>query len=119
AGEAPHAYRSMLAGGVNVALGTDSILCLDTPDRISTLDEMRLLRRRDGTDPVTLLAMATIHGARALGFDEGLVEFSPGPMLGVLAVDGAGDDPLDAALRGNAPPRWVAGPFPCPPDALR
>src|SRR5690606_38178109 len=31
-GEAPHRYREMLAAGVNVALGTDSIVCLDTPD---------------------------------------------------------------------------------------
>jgi cytosine/adenosine deaminase-related metal-dependent hydrolase len=28
---------------------------------------MRLLWRRDGADPTQLLAMATVHGARALG----------------------------------------------------
>jgi cytosine/adenosine deaminase-related metal-dependent hydrolase len=66
----PHRYREMLAAGVRVALGTDSIVNLDTPGRISVLDEARLLHRRDGTDPRLLLAMSTTHGAAALGMPE-------------------------------------------------
>jgi cytosine/adenosine deaminase-related metal-dependent hydrolase len=62
----PHRYREMLAAGITVALGTDSIVNLDTPGHISTWDEMRLLHRRDRADPVTLLKMATINGAAAL-----------------------------------------------------
>jgi len=111
----PHAYRAMREAGVNVAIGTDSLLCLDTPDRISVLDEIRLLFRRDGDDPRALLAMATVAGARGLGFDPGLVTLAPGPTAGVLAVPydvpaGTGD-PLAAILRADTPPRWVIGPI--------
>jgi cytosine/adenosine deaminase-related metal-dependent hydrolase len=83
----PHRYRELLRRGVLVALGTDSIINLDTPDRLSTLDEARLLWRRDGAasavgtsrdaranDPadqpisaLELLAMFTTSGAAFLG----------------------------------------------------
>ena len=117
AGFPPHQYRAMLeTGEINVALGTDSLICLDTPDRISVLDEMRLLHQRDGTDPLTLLKMATINGAIALGIlDWRLVSLQPGRTLGLLAIDiddPARRDPLSAALRNNRPPRWIHGPIP-------
>ena len=111
----PHRYRQMLAAGVNVALGTDSLLCLDTPQRISVLDEMRYLFGRDGTQPLCLLRMATVAGAVALGFDPALVTFSPGPTAGVLAVrfdPARGDDPLRQILTRSDPPQWVTGPLP-------
>lgn len=114
AGHPPHQYREMLENGINVALGTDSLLCLDTPDRISVLDEMRLLHERDGTDARTLLRMATINGARALGCDPSRVTLSPGPTLGVLAlpIDPHSDvDPLTQTLHDDSPPEWIVGPF--------
>lgn len=98
---APHRYRDMLSAGINVALGTDSIVCLDTADRISVLDDMRFLHRRDGTDPTTLLQMATINGAKGLGFDQRLVTFDPGPIAGIVAVRG---ESLKAALENDEPP---------------
>jgi len=108
-----HRYREMLDAGINVALGTDSILCLDTPDRISVLDEMRLLLQRDGTAPRRLLAMGTVNGARGLGVASSLVTFDEGPLLGAIAIPGAtGSSPLASALRSGRPPIWVAGPFP-------
>ncbi|UCD74134.1 MAG: amidohydrolase family protein [Phycisphaerales bacterium] len=113
-GNPPHLYRQMLDAGVNVALGTDSSICLDTPGRISVLDEMRLLHRRDGTEPRKLLAMATTAGARGLGFDARLTTLAPGPTAGILAVpctSTASDDPLADALNGDDPPRWVWGPI--------
>lgn len=113
-GHDAHRYRDMLAAGVNVTLGTDGLLCLDTPDRISVLDEMRVLYRRDGTDPATLLRMATVAGARALGVDEGLVTLEPGPTAGLIAVPvdaGGPDDPLLQALQRDDAPEWVAGPY--------
>ncbi len=82
----PHRYREMLDAGVNVCLGTDSIVNLDTPDRISVLDEMRLLLQRDDMDPGVLFAMATVHGARALGLREDSYRFQPGAMLGGLVA---------------------------------
>jgi cytosine/adenosine deaminase-related metal-dependent hydrolase len=114
-GYPPHAYRRMLEAGVNVALGTDGLPCLDTPARISVLDEMRLLYRRDGADPMLLLRLATVGGAQALGFDPALVSLTPGRCAGVLAVPAArarDRDPLAAVLLGVEPPRWLLGPRP-------
>ena len=112
----PHQYGAIMEfGGINVALGTDSLICLDTPDRISVLDEMRLLYLRDATDPRMLLRMATVNGAMALAHDSELVTLEPGRTIGLLAIDfdeQGGTDPLSAALRNNRPPRWIHGPFP-------
>jgi len=67
----PHRYRDMLEAGINVALGTDSIVNLpaDQAERISTLDDARLLVGRDGLDPTIALGMATWRGGLALGLD--------------------------------------------------
>ncbi len=106
----PHRYRDMLAAGVNVCLGTDSIVNLDTPDRVSILDEMRLLARRDGTDPITLLQLATTNGAKALGLDEQGFTLTPGNHpLGLLAIpiEPGATDPWQGAMQSNEPPEWV------------
>ncbi len=115
-GHANHRYREMLAAGVNVALGTDSILCLDTADRISVLDEMRLLHHCDATDPLTILHMATINGARALGVRESLVTLKPGESVGLLALQvddsfTSARDAMISALKRDNPPQWVLGPI--------
>ncbi len=116
----PHRYRELLARGVPVALGTDSLVCLDTPDRLSVLDEMRLLRRRDGTDARALLAMATVHGAALLGEPRSSVVLAPGACPeGLLSVEISGstrpaiDDGeswLAAAIEAEAPPQWIVSP---------
>ncbi len=108
-GLGPHRYREMLARGVNVCLGTDSIVNLDTPGRISVLDEARLLARRDGTPARELIAMMTVRGASALGLDPALFRFLPGgPVAGVVATPGPGrDDPAAALMAGESPPELV------------
>lgn len=123
----PHRYRDMLAAGINVCLGTDSIINLPSAAAdaasggISILDEMRLLFRRDATDPRTLLSMATINGAAALGIDPSAFLFGsvPGvtrpvtggrPTAGVVAVPsepGAGD-PLRTMLCGHGKAELLA-----------
>ncbi|MBX9736901.1 MAG: amidohydrolase family protein [Phycisphaerales bacterium] len=112
----PHRYRELLARGVNVALGTDSIinLPLQAPPRISTWDEARRLHQRDGTDARTLLAMATTHGARAIGLPPSAFTFSPGrPLAGVVAMEvqqATGQTPmgiLQAAFDEHAAPRLL------------
>jgi cytosine/adenosine deaminase-related metal-dependent hydrolase len=113
-GRPPHRYRAMIDAGVNVALGTDGFMCLDTPDRISVLDEMRLLYRRDGTDPATLMRMATTAGAVGLGFEPGLVTLEPGPVVGLIAAPfdrSSTWDPLRQVLTRDDAPYWIAGPF--------
>lgn len=83
----PHRYREMLDRGVNVCLGTDSIINLRTADRISPLDDARLLFERDGADPRTLLAMLTVNGATALGLPAAPHLFrTGGSVAGVAAV---------------------------------
>lgn len=111
----PHSYRRMLDAGINVCLGTDSIINLppDQSDRLSTLDEMRLLFHRDATPAGTLLAMGTTHSARALGLSESLFTLALGPTAGLIAVDVTGTmqsaAPLDRAMHSRATPhllRW-------------
>lgn len=113
----PHRYRDMMAAGVNVAMGTDSIVNLPPsaadPARggISVLDEMRLLHARDGTDPRQLLAMATVNGAAALGLDSTWFRLGVGDEpLGLVAVPLDRDQtarPLAGALRTEAPPELL------------
>lgn len=106
----PHRYRGMLDAGVNVCLGTDSIVNLDTPERISVLDEMRLLLERDDADPDVLFAMATVNGARALGLHADSCRFQPGaPLGGLVAVtpEALGESPRRAALARGAGVRPV------------
>ncbi len=106
----PHRYRDMLAAGVNVCLGTDSIVNLDTPDRISILDEMRLLARRDHTAPITLLQMATTNGATALGLDPQRFTLAPGNHpQGLLAIpiESGATDSWQGAMQSDQLPEWV------------
>ena len=105
-----HRYLDMIQRGVRVALGTDSIIGLDTPDRISILDEMRFLYQRDQTDPNTLLKMATINGAKALNLNPHMVSLqpteisNPTPIPGLIAIPLAPNSkqpPLTQAMQNN------------------
>lgn len=107
-GESTHRYRELLDAGVCVALGTDGLPSLDRSDRISPLDEMRLLHRRDGTDPRLLLRMATINGAMALGLDATRYIFAPGAeVAGVLARPVVRPS-IAALVESDADVRWLA-----------
>jgi cytosine/adenosine deaminase-related metal-dependent hydrolase len=130
----PHRYRDMLAAGIPVALGTDSIVNLPpsaadpAAGGISTLDEMRLLFRRDGTDPFQLLAMGTTLGALALNLDphaflwpdpapaDDAGTATPHTMAGLVAIaaDASAANPWAAALGNDAPPALLWNPHPLP-----
>lgn len=88
-GHKPHRYREMLQAGINVCLGTDS---LASNPSLSVLDEIRFLHEhhRD-VDPAVLLRMATIHGAKALGYDDitGTLEAGKSAGLVVIPLDGS------------------------------
>ncbi len=100
-----HRFIEMLAAGVNVCVGTDSLASSPT---LSVLDELRLLRRRYPELPgATLLAMGTINGARALGWDERIGSLSPGKWADAVAVPldaDSPDDPIENVLRSNLAP---------------
>jgi cytosine/adenosine deaminase-related metal-dependent hydrolase len=111
-GHRNHRYREMLAAGVNVCLGTDSILCQPAgePQPLGILAQMRHLYRRDQADPEMLLKMATIHGIRGLGFDRehGLLNATlksgaPAKLLAVRIDPADSTDPLTQALGNNYP----------------
>ena len=94
-----HRYRDMLDAGVNVCLGTDSIVCQppDEPQPLGIVPQMRLLYQRDGVDPRRLLKMATVNGARGLGIDAAAATLRPGlSRAQVVAVRFDPDDPADA-----------------------
>lgn len=112
----PHRYPDLLARGVPVALGTDSILNL--PDQalghaLSILDEMRFLHARDRTDPMTLLRMGTLHGAACLGLTDAAVQLinptgADSRPLGVIAVPiTPGEDPLQSVLQRTESPEFL------------
>ncbi len=77
-----HPYRAMLQAGVNVCLGTDSILCQPPasiePQPMSMLAQMRYLYQRDQTEPDLLLRMATVNGLQALGLPSCYATLQPG-----------------------------------------
>ncbi|MBL8745390.1 MAG: amidohydrolase family protein [Phycisphaerae bacterium] len=118
----PHRYRDMLRSGINVCLGTDSIVNLPPSESatLSTLDEMRYLFRRDGTDASLLMAMATTNGARALGLDPALFSLRAQggpharPLAGLIAVNvtrgGHDGTLLDRVMRSSGPPRVLLTP---------
>jgi cytosine/adenosine deaminase-related metal-dependent hydrolase len=95
-GHAPHPFRELLARGVNVALGTDSLA--SNPD-LSILDEMRFLRRCHPDLPgAVILRMGTLAGAAALGWERETGSLTPGKSADWITVplDGAdGDDPYE------------------------
>ncbi len=105
-GHKDHRYREMLAAGINVCLGTDSIVGTDPddPQPLGLLSAMRRLYVRDQTDPERLLAMATTHGARALRLDRKVATFQPGApaRFACIRIDPASNtEPMIQVLTGQ------------------
>lgn len=81
---ARHPFREMLARGINVCLGTDS---LASNPSLSMLDELRfLMEKNSDVDPVVLLQMATINGAQALGFAKATGTLERGKRADIIAL---------------------------------
>ncbi len=106
-GHKNHRYEEMLSCGVSVALGTDSLICLDTPDRISVLDEMRFLFQQGFTDPSVLLNMATVNGAAALGVNPSLLTLERGSVAGLLLMVSQAESTFDQVMQSNDKPTWL------------
>jgi cytosine/adenosine deaminase-related metal-dependent hydrolase len=87
-GHAPHPWRDFLARGVRVALGTDGLA--SNPD-LDLLAEARFLRQRfPDVAGATLLRMATLSGAEALGlaYETGSLDAGKSADLVVIPVGG-------------------------------
>jgi len=110
-----HRFRDMLAAGINVALGTDSLA--SNPD-LSILREGQFLRGlHPDTPAATLLDMMTLRAARALGMAEHVGSLVSGKQADIIALElpetalqNARDLP-DAiiALAPHPAAVWIAG----------
>jgi len=100
---ADHPWRRLLAAGVNVCLGTDSLASCPS---LSVLDEAKFLFAQGGADPQLLLAMATRRGARALGLEGVTGDLREGLAAEFCVAEPAAGtrEPLAAILAGESGP---------------
>jgi cytosine/adenosine deaminase-related metal-dependent hydrolase len=107
-GHPPHPFREFLARGVRVALGTDGLA--SNPD-LDLLAEARFVARRHPDVPgATLLRMATLAGAEALGWagETGSLEPGKSADLVVLSLpEREEEDPHRLVLDSDLPVRAV------------
>lgn len=84
-GHEPHPWRQLLDAGINVALGTDSRA--SNPD-LGIWGELQFLHRRHPEMPgSTLLELATIRGARALGIAEHAGTITAGNWADLVVIE--------------------------------
>ena len=96
----------LLADGIRVCLGTDSLASVSTLD---LMEEMAALHREfPALDPSVIVRMATVEGAAALGLPD-LGSLAPGKRaaLAFARADEALSDPLAFLVSGNAHTRAV------------
>jgi cytosine/adenosine deaminase-related metal-dependent hydrolase len=98
---------ALLAAGVRLALGTDSLASVDSLD---VLEDAVLLRRSfPRLDPAAIVRLATLGGAEALGVGGGLGTIAPGRRAALAFAAGAVSDadPHGFLLSGEARLRAV------------
>ncbi len=84
-------FKELTAAGVNVCLGTDSLASIEAkrkqPLELNMFSEMRsFARRNSGTPPGTILQMATMNGAHALGLGGRAGEISKGAFADLITL---------------------------------
>nr|MBC8218455.1 amidohydrolase family protein [Planctomycetota bacterium] len=88
-----HPLPKLLASGATVALGTDGRA--SSPD-LSVLAEMRFVARVfPSIGPETVLRLATLSGARALGLDDRLGTIEPGKRADLAVIALPDREPAD------------------------
>ena len=106
-GHDTHPWRELLARGIRVAVGTDSLA--SNPD-LDPLRELQCLYDQDRSLPGDqLLRLATLSGAEALGWDSECGSLCPGKSADLVRIPLAGPesaDPYAWLFR----PETVAGP---------
>ena len=99
----PHPFRDFLARGVRVALGTDSLA--SNPD-LDILAEARFVHAHHPfVLGATLLRMATLDGAEALGWDDTTGSLTPGKSADLVVLplpDRDADDPHNLIFESDA-----------------
>lgn len=84
--------KRMLAGGVNVALGTDGPMVDTSVDMVEQMKAVRLFQNQlhldpCAVDPWTALEMATIKAAQAIGWSDAIGSLEVGKRGDVLVFD--------------------------------
>lgn len=99
-GKAP--VGELLAAGIPVALGTDSLASAPDLDLFAEIAALR--RAHPRLAPAAALRMATLNGAVALGLADRLGSIEPGKLarLVVVPLDPGNSDPLAAICDGPA-----------------
>lgn len=87
----PFPYEKLVKAGVNVCLGTDSLASVHLYNghkpELSLFAEMRAFAAKTrNASPETLLRMATVHGARALGMQGQIGELSTGAFADLIVL---------------------------------
>ena len=97
-GDAPLA--AMLAAGIEVGVGTDSVLSVGTLDLIA---EARTARRIAGVSAARALELITHEAAVAIGYDDVAGSLRAGGLADVAAISLSGemDDPIEDILTGQ------------------
>ncbi|BCL74808.1 N-ethylammeline chlorohydrolase [Jeongeupia sp. HS-3] len=113
-----------LAAGINVGIGTDGAASNNKLDMFAELRLAALLAKGQSGTPTALpawqaLEMATLNGARALGWDDRIGSLAPGKQADIIAVDLSAlstqpaYDPVSqlvyAADRNQVSHVWIAG----------
>ncbi len=99
---------TLLAEGVSIALGPDGAPC---NNRLDPWQEMRLAawlqgltHRPSAVDPASILRLATLDGARALGLGDEIGSLAPGKRADLVLLDPSADPALcGAGSAGETP----------------
>jgi cytosine/adenosine deaminase-related metal-dependent hydrolase len=88
---APFPLKKFMQEGVNVCLGTDSLATVRTSRRqaveLDMFEEMRALATSfSGLSPKTIVRMATMNGAKALGVSGKIGQLSAGSYADLIAI---------------------------------
>jgi cytosine/adenosine deaminase-related metal-dependent hydrolase len=84
-------FKELIAAGVNVCLGTDSLASIEArrkqPLELDMFAEMRAFARKNpGVQSGTILQLATINGARALSLRGKIGELTKGALADIIAL---------------------------------
>lgn len=100
--------KTMLAAGVQVALGTDSRA---SNPGLNLFEEMRSVAQTHGLSPTEIVRMATLSGAEALGWNDHLGSITPNKWADLVAVPCEANDPTEAVIYHQGPLAgvWLRG----------
>lgn len=105
--------RALLAAGIPVGIGTDGAASNDSQNMLEAIKMAALLQKVHALDPgvidaSTVLEMATIGGARALGMDSIIGSLEPGKRADVVLFQGS----VEVAVRHDPAAQLVYGASP-------